>query len=304
MAAILRLRGPAQFEREIGSHMFRLIQPQLLVKDVSFGSSYAIPSSDTPSSAWHQKVGQDLTVYGNKLVSFVQSFRRALSRDPSDIRYQQELQHVVDCASAFSDAFESIDTSKLDPVGDAVETVLLNEGGITFSLMVPTTASLFQAMKSAMYWTMRLRVYRLMLDSISELKAAGHSTQSTVDEENVQRQLYECAKNLAGVIPCLMSDTRLGDGILEPSPAQGCFQGALIAMNVINTLCSTQELDAFDPGFRLWTFRCLLRLNNEFGIKQARAFYNLYGSNMVKAHSNLRTLLIKLDLMEGSAKRS
>ena len=92
LSAILKLRGDSIFESEMGTHLFRWINPQLAAKDFVYGTHYCVKLSTV--SKFARPIGAEAAELMQKILELVRRLR-AVTRRPEYEDSECELQSIL-----------------------------------------------------------------------------------------------------------------------------------------------------------------------------------------------------------------
>ena len=289
---MLHLRGVSQFKSETGRQLFRSVNSQLLLKDYAYGTSLAYP--EVIPSAQKDTIGGIQLTAMQYLATLIRRFRKAVDYTSMRGKDAVALQEVL------ADAVELETTFKMSSKLIRPNTVVIHTDS---SCLFGDTYAFFPTIPIAaawtLFWHLRLRLIRLIVDCITILNSQFDSGRRVPAANAWVPALTECGDNVCAAIPFLIGEVDVQGDFLPQAQLhlRGGFYGCMTGMATLNSVITTPELDYARPGMRRWAFGRLLDIGNRVGLKQAHAFHRLYHTRL-QANLSLRNLCLaeKLDV--------
>ena len=303
ISAIIHLRGEHQFNTELGRHLFRWTNPQLVMKDFAYGTNWAYEGM--PDSTYPRESGAQASKAVTALTKLIRRFRQTLGASVSTPVYQEKLQEILHDLHSLEESLQNYSGLSFEPTSSATRTFVLSGSLTPFTTTIYYFKNLSDAINWTFYWMIKFRIQRVHIDCLKELATTTSQASLRIQEVALLDQLAHFGDQICGIIAFFLSQVNGPDEAqpADPFKAQSSFMRAIWALSGCNAIGGTPELDALRPNMRPWVLDCLLQIGNIYGLKQAYAFHQYFsrgGFTAQNARHQRHTITQRPTLSEGT----
>ena len=284
ISAVIYLRGEQQFQTEIGRHLFRWINPQLIMKDVAYGTTWAY--EDVPDSTFPRESGAQASKAVLALTKLSRRYRETLGASHITQEYPEKLQEILQDLQGLEESLQNYSDLSFKPTASSVRNFVLSGSLTPFTTTVFYFKNLSDAINWTFYWTIKFRIQRLHIDCLKELATTSSQASLASQVAALLGKLAHSGDQICGIIAFFLSQVNSPNEAqpADPFRAKSSFTRAIWALTGCNAVGATPELDAQRPSMRQWALDCLIQIGNIYGLKQAYVFHNYFSRVDFSAH--------------------
>ena len=285
ISAVIYLRGEQQFQTELGRHLFRWINPQLIMKDMAYGTTWAY--EDVPDFTFPRESGAQASKAVLALTKLCRRFRETLGAFHIAQEYEEKLQDILKDLHSLEESLQNFSGLSFEPTASAMRTFVLSGSLTPFTTTIYYFKNLSDAINWTFYWTIKFRIQRLHIDCLKELATTSDQASVTSQVNALLERLAHFGDQICGIIAFFLSQVNSPDEVPpeDPFKTQSSFTRAIWALTGCNAVGGTPELDLQRPSMRQWALDCLLQIGNIYGLKQAYVFHNYFSRGDFSAHN-------------------
>ena len=302
ISTLIHLRGEEQFQSEIGRHLFRWINGQLLLKDLAYGSEWAFKKP--PAHSFARESGFKAHNAVVPLVEMTREHRKALSLEQGTEEHRQALRNLAHKVCQHERSLQTLSSAAFEPSASELRSFVSSHGAPPFNLTVNYFSSYSDAVQWTNFWTAKFRTTRLYLDCVSYLNSYGELDPALAEESALLDQLAEYADQLCSAMAYFLGQVNNPGEPQPPDPFQcrGSFSRAAYALVSCNLIGATPEIDVRRPGLRDWVLDCLLMAGSVYGLRQAYAFHQFI-QTQVQEQKGRHHFIVKPGSSTGAASK-